>query len=177
MDWPVPKNAKEILRFQGFMNFYGRFIRNYADIMTPITRLLKKGTKFEWGKDQQESFERIKQAFTSATIVQHPDLDQPFWVETDASDFAIGAVLSQKNEQGKLHPIAFYSRQLLPAERNYEIYDRELLAVHQAFMEWRYCLQGSQHPVTVLCDHKNLEYFMTTRNLTRRQARWSLFFN
>lgn len=105
----------------------------------------------------------------------YPDTSAPFVVETDASDFALGGVLSQYDKNQHLHPVAFFSRQLTSAERNYEIYDRELLAIHESFKEWRHFLQGAPHPVTILCDHRNLEYFTTTRSLNRRQARWYLF--
>ncbi|KAH9264967.1 hypothetical protein BASA83_011479 [Batrachochytrium salamandrivorans] len=98
----------------------------------------------------------------------------PFILETDASDYAISGVLSQYDDSNTLRPIAFYARQMNSAEQNYEIYDKELLAVVESFKHWRHFLQGGLHPVTVLCDHKNLEYFMTTKKLTRRQARWSL---
>ncbi|KAH9262992.1 hypothetical protein BASA83_013712 [Batrachochytrium salamandrivorans] len=95
-------------------------------------------------------------------------------METDASDFAISGVLHQHDQTNTLRPVAFYSRQMNNAERNYDIYDKELLAVVESFKHWRHLLQGGLHPVTVLCDHKNLEYFMSTKKLTRRQARWSL---
>ncbi|KAH9267457.1 hypothetical protein BASA83_009997 [Batrachochytrium salamandrivorans] len=98
----------------------------------------------------------------------------PFILETDASDYAISGILSQYDENEVLRPIAFYARQMNSAERNYEIYDKELLAVVESFKHWRHFLQGGLHAVTVLCDHKNLEYFMSTKKLTRRQARWSL---
>ncbi|KAH9244971.1 hypothetical protein BASA81_017577 [Batrachochytrium salamandrivorans] len=102
------------------------------------------------------------------------NLTKPFILETDASDYAISGVLSQYDDFNTLRPIAFYARQMNSAEQNYEIYDKELLAVVESFKHWRHFLQGGLHPVTVLCDHKNLEYFMTTKKLTRRQARWSL---
>ncbi|KAH6575793.1 hypothetical protein BASA60_004844 [Batrachochytrium salamandrivorans] len=116
----------------------------------------------------------LKDAFAHSDFLTHPDETRPFIVETDASDYAISGVLSQYDDTDVLRPIAFYARQMNSAERNYEIYDKELLAVVDSFKHWRHFLQGGHHPVTVLCDHKNLEYFMTTKKLTRRQARWSL---
>jgi hypothetical protein len=104
-----------------------------------------------------------------------PDPTKPYIIECDASDFATGAVLSQRNEEGKIHPIAFQSKSMNDAERNYEIYDKELLAIIRALEEWRHHLEGAEHQVTILTDHKNLQYFQTARTLTRRQARWSLF--
>ena len=99
---------------------------------------------------------------------------QPFWVEADSSDFATGAVLSQQVEEGTWHPVAFYSKSLTPVERNYEIHDKEMLAIIWALEEWQHFLEGAQHPVEIWTDHKNLEYFMTAKKLNRRQARWSL---
>lgn len=96
-------------------------------------------------------------------------------MECDASDFVVAGVLSQKDNEGVLHPVAFFSRKMSPAECNYEIYDKELLAIIRCFEEWRPDLEGSELPVQVLTDHKSLEYFMTTKRLTRRQARWAEF--
>ncbi|KAH9268094.1 hypothetical protein BASA84_000404 [Batrachochytrium salamandrivorans] len=124
--------------------------------------------------EQEASFKRLKDAFARPGFLAHPNDEQPFILETDASDFAISGVLHQHDQTNTLRPVAFYSRQMNNAERNYDIYDKELLAVVESFKHWRHLLQGGLHPVTVLCDHKNLEYFMSTKKLTRRQARWSL---
>jgi hypothetical protein len=96
-------------------------------------------------------------------------------VKTDASDYVSAEILSQYDDQELLHPVAYFSKKHLPAECNYEIYDKELLAIVQCFEEWRAELEGSPHPIEVLSDHKNLEYFMSTKLLNRRQARWSEF--
>ena len=99
------------------------------------------------------------------------------YVEVDSSDIVVAGVLSQIGKDGRLHPVAFFSKKMSPAECNYEIYDKELLAIVRAFEEWRPELAGTDpgKPVKVLSDHRNLEYFMTTRQLNRRQARWSEF--
>jgi hypothetical protein len=176
-DWPTPASLKQLQEFLGFSNFYRRFIPSFSPLTKPLTILLQKDAPFHWSVTQQSAFENLKQAFTSASMLMHPDDSKPFFVETDASDYGIGGVMSQINSDNLLQPIAFYSRQLNPAERNYTIYDKELLAVYACFEEWRQFLQGGLHPVTVYSDHKNLEFFMTTQKLTRRQARWSLFLN
>jgi len=104
----------------------------------------------------------------------HFNPDNPIVVETDASDYAIAAIISQISpDDGDIHPIAFYSCSMQPAELNYEIYDKELLAIFEAFQQWRNYLEGSAHVVLVLSDHKNLEYFATTKQLMRRQVHWS----
>ncbi|KAH9271970.1 hypothetical protein BASA83_005814 [Batrachochytrium salamandrivorans] len=118
--------------------------------------------------------QRTEKAFSNSSFLAHPCDSKPFILETDASDFAISGVLSQFDDSDQIRPVAFYARQMNSAERNYEIYDKELLAIVDSFKHWRHFLQGGLHPVTVLCDHKSLEYFMSTKKLTRRQARWSL---
>lgn len=175
--WPTPQNVRHVNQFLGFCNFYRRFIADYADITHPLERLKHKDVRWCWGSEEQEAFDRLKSAFVSAPVLMMPDMEAPFIVETDASDFAMGAVLSQRDESGELRPVAFYSKAMLPAERNYDIYDKELLAIVRALEEWRPYLEGSPHQVRIISDHKNLEYFMTSRDLTRRQARWSLFLN
>ena len=130
--------------------------------------------KLEWGPQAEKAFQDLKTAFTTAPILVHPDFAKAFYLETDASDFALGAVLSQMGVDGKLHLVAFYSRKFSAAEINYEIHDKELLAIVDSFQEWRHFLEGAAHPVTVYTDHKNLEYFMSARVLNRRQARWNM---
>ena len=136
---------------------------------------MRKDTPWTWGAEEQKVFDGLKQAFTSAPILAMADMSKPFILECDASNYATGAVLSQKAEDGHIHPIAFYSKMLNDAERNYDIYDKELLAVIRALSEWRHYLEGGEHPINILSDHKNLLYFASARTLTRRQARWSLF--
>jgi len=138
----------------------------------------KEGGKyvpFVWGPEQQAAFDLLKKSFTSAPILHHFDYDREIIVETDASDYVSAGILSQHDNDGVLHPVAFYSKKHSPTECNYEIYDKELMAIIRAFEEWRPQLEGSRHPIQVLSDHKNLEYFMSTKLLNRRQARWSEF--
>jgi len=174
VEWEVPHNVQEVQSFVGFANFYRRFIENFSDIVSPLTNLTRKGVQFEWLEDCARAFQRLKEAFTSAPILKHFDPDLPCRVETDASDFASGGILSQLHE-GSWLPVAYFSRRHLPAERNYEIYDKELMAIVRCFENWRAELEGTQFPIEVLSDHKNLEWFMTTKQLSRRQARWSEF--
>jgi len=179
LDWQTPGNVTDKQCFLGFANFYRRFIRDYSKAVSPLTSLMKKeGGKyvpFIWGPAQQKAFEDLKKAFTTAPILRHFDYDCEIIVETDTLDYVSAGILSQYDDEGTLHPVAFYSKKHSPAECNYEIYDKELLAIVHAFEEWRPHLEGSSHPVQVLSDHKNLEYFMSTKLLNRRQARWSEF--
>jgi hypothetical protein len=174
-DWKAPKSQKEVQIFIGFCNFYRRFIRNFSAIAKPITDTLKgDGKNFSWGPIQQTAFLKLKILFheDNTPIMRHFDVDLPAIVETDSSDFALEAVLSQCHN-GRLHPVAFLSEKLVLAELNYEIYDKEMLAIVRAFQEWRHYVQGAKHTTTVYNDHKNLEYFTTTKVLNRRQARWA----
>ncbi len=115
----------------------------------------------------------VKSAFTSAPILHHWVPDRQLIVETDASDYAIAAILSIQGDDGLIHPVAFRSRTLGPAELNYDTHDKELLAIFDAFKAWRHYLEGAGTPIDVVTDHKNLEYFATSKVLTRRQVRWS----
>ena len=174
LSWPAPTTVKEVQSFLGFANFYRRFIYNYSKITRPLNNLTRKDTKFVWNANCQTAFDNLKTAFTSAPILAHYDPENPIVVETDSSDYAIAAVMSQLNRHtGVLHPVAFYSRSMQPAELNYDIYDKELLAIFEAFRQWRAYLKGVHQTTLVVSDHNNLEYFTTTKQLSRRQARWS----
>jgi transposase InsO family protein len=172
-DWPTPSRLKDVRAFVGFGNFYRRFIQNFSGIVRPLTLLTKKGQKFEWGAAQQAAFETLKKAFTSAPILRHFDQHRKVILETDASNLVSAGILSQYDDDDILHPVAFFSRKHSLAECNYEIYDKELLAIVTAFKEWRPLLEGSLHPIDVISDHRNLTYFTTNRLLNYRQTRWS----
>lgn len=173
--WETPRNVKDIQGFFGFANFYRRFLKGFAKLTAPLTALTRKDQAFTWTSKKQDTFQVIKQAFISAPVLQHFDPDKECIVETDASDYVSGAILLQPHHKGALHPVAYMSKRHLLAECNYEIYDKELLAIVRAFKEWHAELEGSPEPVKVISDHKNLEYFMSTKRLSRRQARWSEF--
>lgn len=173
-DWPTPQNASDIRRFRGFANFYRRFIKDFGKICKPLDRLTGK-VPWEWGNPEQEAFDELRRQFTAAPVLAMWDFDRPTRVETDASGFAVGGVLEQQAEDGTWHPVAYRSEAMTETERNYEIYDRELMAIVRAFEDWRHYLEGLPGKFVVFSDHKNLEYWKTARNLTRRQARWSLF--
>jgi len=115
----------------------------------------------------------LKQAFTSAPILTHWVSDAQLVVKTDASDYALAAIFSIVTKDNEVHPVAFHSRTFSAPELNYDVHDKELLAIFEAFKIWRHYLEGSASPINVVTDHKNLEYFLTTKVLTRRQARWS----
>ena len=173
--WPTPTNKKEVQSFLGFTNFYRRFIRDFSHHGRPLFDLTGSAD-WRWGEEQQKAFQKLKDAITSRPVLILPDENRPFRVEADSSDFATGAVLSQQSaEDGKWHPVAFFSKSLDSVQRNYEIYDKEMLAIIRSLTEWRHFLEGARHKFEIWTDHKNLEYFMTAKKLNRRQARWSLY--
>jgi hypothetical protein len=172
-EWTPCRSVHDIQVFLGLTNFYRRFIKDYSKICHPLTSLLKKDAKFHWSSSAEAAFNTLKLAITSDPILRHYNDSLPCILETDASDYAIGAVCSQVSPDGLPHPIAFYSRKLLPAEQNYQVHDKELLAIIAAFKHWRPYLEFSRQATVVLTDHKNLEYFTTTRSLSRRQVRWA----
>ncbi|KAL0155832.1 hypothetical protein M9458_050095, partial [Cirrhinus mrigala] len=176
--WPRPSTLKELQRFLGFANFYRRFIRGFSSVAAPLTAMVKKGnSRLSWSSTAHQAFADLRQRFTTAPILHHPDPNIPFLVEVDASSTGVGAVLSQRQGQPpKTYPCAYFSHKLTPAERNYDVGNRELLAIKLALEEWRHWLEGALHPFTVLTDHKNLEYLRSARVLNHRQARWALFF-
>ena len=134
-EWKTPTKIKDIKSFLGFTNFYRWFIHNFSHTTKPLNEL--KGEKeWKWEKKHQEAFEELKVKITSQLVLALPKKEGKFRVETDASGHAIGGVLSQEQE-GKWKPIAFLSRIMQPAERNYKIYNKELLAIVEALAKWR----------------------------------------
>ncbi len=175
---PTPKSIKELQRFLGFANLYRRFIKDFSLLTAPLTTLLRgKPKSLSWNSNARKAFVSLKTAFSMAPILRHPDPYVQFVVEADASTTGVGAVLSQQyGEPPRLQPCAYYSKKLTPAEQNYDIGNRELLAIKLALEEWRHWLEGANHPFTVITDHKNLQYLWEAKRLNPRQARWALFF-
>jgi len=174
-EWPTLENKMDIQAFLGFINFYRKFIQDFSTKARPLFDLTCSKRVWTWSEKEQMAFENLKTAVTTAPVLVSPQDSELFWVEADSLDFATGAVLSQQSTtDGKWHPVAFYSKSLSSVERNYEIHDKEMLAIIHALEEWRYFLEGATHLVEIWTDHKNLEYFMTAKKLNRRQAHWSL---
>uniref|UniRef100_A0A0W0G1C4 Reverse transcriptase domain-containing protein n=1 Tax=Moniliophthora roreri TaxID=221103 RepID=A0A0W0G1C4_MONRR len=137
----------------------------------PLHDLMQKSQKLKWTIACQIAFDLLKKKFLSEPMLLMPDADKPFVIEADASKWAMGAVLRQQGSDGEWHPCGYLSKSFSPTERNYEIYDHELLAITRALTEWRHYLMGGKYKVVVLSDHKNLTYFRAAQKLNRRQAR------
>jgi len=135
-EWPEPKKVKDIQFFLGFANFYRRFIFNYSDIVIPLTRLTRKDTPWNFDENCKIAFNTLKQTFTSAPILTHWVPDAQLVVETDASDYALAAILSIMTKDNEIHPVAFHSRTFSTLELNYDVHDKELLVIFEAFKMW-----------------------------------------
>lgn len=174
MEWPIPKTVKGVQSFLGFANFYRRFIPAFSTLARPLHDLTHKGKEWEWGTKEQEAFDAIKSTICVEPVLAHPDPAKPYFLETDASGVAMGAILSQRGEDGRLRPVAFMSESFTPPERNYDTHDKELLAIIRSLEYWRILLEGTDTPITIFTDHRNLEYWQQSRNFNRRHARWHL---
>jgi len=173
--WPAPRSLRELRGFLGFANFYRRFIKDFARLARPLNDLTKKDTPWHWDAAQQQAFQTLKHTFSKKPILAMWDPDRPTRIEVDASGYATGGVLLQQLDDNLWHPVAYRSQSMADAERNYEIYDKEMLAIIRALEDWRHYLEGLPLPFTIITDHQNLQFWRTTQNLTRRQARWSLY--
>ena len=180
VDWPKPMKRQELKSFLGTANFNRKFIVNYSDIVAPLLALDSKSVisfKDAWDAKCDEAFAKLKLAMSSTPVLRHINFELPFFVETDASNYALGAVLLQPEslESSIFHPVAYASRKLSKAERNYSAYDKELLGIIFAFGKWHQFLYGALHQVKVLTDHSNLQYFRQRHLLNNRHINWKLF--
>ncbi len=155
MDWPQPTKVKDIQSFIGFVNFYQRFIQNFSEIAHPLHMLTWKSKDWLWGTAEQQAFNALKNAVTSAPTLAFPSRSGLF---RDASNFTMGAILSQQQEDGLFHLIGFMSKSFSNTEWNYQIHDKEMLVIMCA-LEWRHFLEGSDQKFEIHTDHKNLSYF------------------
>jgi len=168
--WEAPKTQKEVRRFLGFANYYRMFIPNYSKIAGPLTALTGKGVPFSWGKVEDSAFKSLRDKFCRAPVLSGWDPTLPTFLETDCSGFALGGALIQEKD-GVRRPVGFYSQKLNKAEINYDIHDKEMLAVVSSIKFWEPELKACGS-FTIWTDHKNLEYFMVKRQLSERQIRW-----
>ena len=138
-----------------------------------MTQLTRKSVPFRWTDLERTSFLNLKERVTQAPVLAHFDRTRKTVAELDSSDYVNGGVLSQVGDDGELHPVAYFSKTMLPAECNYEIYDKELLAIIRGFEAWEPELMACEQTIDVVTDHRALEYFMSTKKLSRRQVRWA----
>ena len=174
-DWPTPRNVKDLRKWLGLANYLHKYSQGYAALVRPLTQLLKKDVDWVWSDDAATAFEDVKTSLTSAPILALPNHAKPFSVVCDASDFAIGSALMQKDDDGNDRVIAYQSRLLKAAERNYPVHDKELLSIKYALLKYRVHLLGAT-PFVVFTDHASLRTAVNSPHLSQRMARWLSFF-
>src|SRR6266478_68192 len=174
-DWLQPAKVKDVQSFIGFVNFYQRFICNFSKIAHPLHGFTWKSKDWSWGAAEQQAFDALKNAITSAPMLTFPSRSGLFHLECDASNFAMGAILSQQQEDGLFHLIGFMSKSFSNTEWKYQIHDKEMLAIMHALEEWRHFLEGSNQKFEIHMDHKNLSYFQEAHKLNCCQVWWSLY--
>jgi len=177
--WPSPRTPTKVRSFLGFTGFYCYFIPNYSCIARPLLDLTKKGITWYWNDAQEQAFKVLKKMVCKRPVLAQPDYKKQFILHMDASAYGVGAVLLQEGEinpfkplKPKLYPLAYFSATFTPMERNYDVYERELLAVIKALDHWRIHLGWTHKPIKIITDHANLMFWKSPRKLNRRLARW-----
>ena len=174
-NWKWPTTLRELRTFLGFLNFYCMYIHNFSMLAAPLNVLMAhcaKGGRFHWNHEHELAFQALIDAVCTTPVLWQPRFEDPFVIDCNASAYAVGAILQQGGEKGKLHPVAFLSWTLDATQCNWNIYDKELFAVVHALETWRPYLVGSIHKTLINTDHNNLTYFKAAWKLNQQQARW-----
>ncbi len=175
VNWFILINVKDVQSFLDFANFYRRFIYDYSRIAISLIHLIRKDVLFVWSQKCQIAFNILKKVFTFKIILHHYNLDHKIVIEINALNYVFENIFSQYNENEILHSVAYFSKKHNSIECNYEIYDKELMIIVCAFKKWWSELEDFIYSVEMIMNHKNLEYFMSIKQLSRCQARWSEF--
>jgi hypothetical protein len=163
----------DISSFIGLANFYRNLVDNFTTIARPLHDAAREKSRFRISAAVEEAWDAMKDAISSDKVVAHWQPHLKTICNTDASDYAVSAVISQKQEDGRVRPIWYWSRKLTPAEINYPVHDKEMLAIHELFVRFPHFMHSPAGPVVIRTDHRSLQFFMTQRLLSRRQARWA----
>ncbi len=175
VNWFILINVKDVQSFLNFMNFYRRFIYDYSRIATLLTHLIRKDVLFVWFQKCQIAFNILKKVFTFKIILCHYNSNHKIVIEIDASNYVFKDILSQYDENKILHSVTYFLKKHNSVECNYKIYDKELMIIVCTFKKWQSELEDFIYSVEMITNHKNLEYFMSTKQLSHHQARWSKF--
>ncbi|KAK9391826.1 hypothetical protein NXF25_017413 [Crotalus adamanteus] len=185
LGWQAPRTRRQLQSFLGFANFYRQFVPHFAQVALPLTDMLRTrnsparprpGQQLAWSKESQAAFERLKALFAKEPILLHPDPEKQYIVQADASEVAVGAVLLQRNPEGKLQPCAYTSRKLSETERRWAIWEKEAFAIKWALATWRHFLEGAKYEIEIWTDHKNLAVLQSPRRLNPKHVRWAQYF-
>ena len=175
VDWPVLRSMKKVQKSLGLENYYRQFFKDFSRVVKLIHEMTRKDVKWNWRERQQKVFEKLKERFITELVLVTPDLDKEMRVEADASDLATGGVLSIKCENEKWRLVAYISNSLNKAKINYEIHNKEMLAIIRCLEAQRNFLESTKSQFKIWADHKNLEYFMKAQKLNQRQTRQALY--
>ena len=167
----APTTVREVRGFLGMAGYYRNFIRGFVDIARPLYNLTKNDQEWQWGENEQQAFETLKEKLTEAPVLAHPDFKKPFKLYTDASDTGLGAVLCQENEQGKDQVVAYAARSLHQAEKEYVTTEKECLAVVWAVEKFKQYI-GGDIPFKLYTDHAALKTLMEHDKPSPKRARW-----
>ena len=167
--WPQPKEPVDLRSFLRLCGFYQRFVTNYAQVAAPLNDLLRKNLVWQWSDKEEQSFQQLKRQMLSAPVLIVPDSTKPYFLHSDASEFAIGATLSQLDDKGQLRLVTCRSRKLLHAERNYPVHEKEMLALIDSLKRWRHYLLGAQ--IKVRTDNTALKYLQKSSHPSASQIR------
>jgi hypothetical protein len=175
LQWTTSQNLKQVQSFLRFCNFYRRFVKNFAKIVKSLIRFTRKDISFVWNEACKYAFKLLKKIVIETLILTHFDSKKQIYIKSDSFDFVFAEVLSQVRKNNELHSVTFFSKNLAFAEYNYEIYDKELLTIMRYFKQWRLELMFTESNVSIkiLTDYKNLEYFMFTKQLNKKQNKWA----
>jgi hypothetical protein len=185
-NYPEPKNMTDVWVFLRFTGYYWYFIPGYSQVVCLLLDLTKKSTAWHWGLDQDQAFVALKKLMCATPILTQLDFNKKFYLQTDASGYGMGAILSQEGDaktltpamtkwtKPVLHPIAYYSAMFTPTEHNYNIYDWELLAIMKALAHWQQYLGWTKVPFTIIMDHANLQHWKSPQNLVWHMAWWHI---
>ena len=174
-EYSIPTTRKQLMRFLGMAGYYRKFCKNFADVVSPLTSLLRKNVKFVWTDSCQHAFDRAKAMLINAPVLMAPDFSKPFKLAIDASDVGTGAVLMQENEQGIDHPVSFFSKKLNKHQQKYSTVEKETLALILAVQQFEVYVTAGEFPVQVYTDHNPLTFLGKMKNKNQRLVRWSLF--
>ena len=171
--WPrTLKTVKQVHQILGVLRYLRPFIRGFADLARPLTQLTKKSEVFEWRTEHTKALDQLIEKVTAQPVLRCADPKKAFELEVDASTYGIGAILMQQDKEGKRYDVGYYSKALNDTERNYDVWDREFMAIVWGLQNWRHLLVRNPHPVKVYTDHTNLQYYRYPQKVNRRVARY-----